>query len=144
MANSITLVKQFVKMLDEAYKLASLTSDLDGASELVRQGANANELIIPKLSMSGLGDYSRNGGYVAGDVTLTNETVKCNFDRGRLFTVDALDNQESAYTLLADSQENSSEQRLFRNLMHSVLQHIPALLAYPKFRRARRFLMAPP
>ena len=97
MANSITLVKQFVKMLDEAYKLASLTSDLDGASELVRQGANANELIIPKLSMSGLGDYSRNGGYVAGDVTLTNETVKCNFDRGRLFTVDALDNQESAY-----------------------------------------------
>ncbi len=30
MANSITLVKQFVKMLDEAYKLASLTSDLDG------------------------------------------------------------------------------------------------------------------
>ena len=79
MANSITLVKQFVKMLDEAYKLASLTSDLDGASELVRQGANANELIIPKLSMSGLGDYSRNGGYVAGDVTLTNETGKCNF-----------------------------------------------------------------
>ena len=96
MANSITLVKQFVAMLDEVYKLASLTSDLDGATELVRAGANANELIIPKLDMSGLGDYSRNSGYVDGDVALTNETVQCNFDRGRMFTVDNMDNQESA------------------------------------------------
>lgn len=96
MANSIALAKQFVAMLDEAYKVASLTSDLDGAAELVRAGANANELIIPKLSMSGLGDYSRNSGYVDGDVTLTNETVQCNFDRGRMFTVDNMDNQETA------------------------------------------------
>ena len=63
---------------------------------MARAGANANELIIPKLSMQGLGDYSRNGGYVSGDVTLTNETVKCNFDRGRMFTVDYLDNLETA------------------------------------------------
>lgn len=96
MANSIALAKQFVAMLDEVYKAASLTSDLDGAAELVRAGANANELIIPKLSMSGLGDYSRNSGYVDGDVTLTNETVQCNFDRGRMFTVDNMDNQETA------------------------------------------------
>ena len=54
------------------------------AAELVRAGANANELIIPMLDMQGLGDYSRNSGYVDGDVTLTNETVKCNFDRGRI------------------------------------------------------------
>ena len=77
MANAITLAQQFIPILDEVYKLASLTSDLDGAAELVRQGANANELIIPKLDMQGLGDYSRNSGYVDGDVTLTlgNETV---------------------------------------------------------------------
>lgn len=96
MANSIALVSKFVEMLDEVYKLASLTSDLDGAPELARAGANANELVIPKLSMSGLGDYSRNSGYVDGDVTLTNETVVCNFDRGRMFIVDNMDNQESA------------------------------------------------
>lgn len=96
MANNITLAQQFIPILDEVYKNASLTSKLDGAPELVSQGANANELIIPKLSMDGLGDYSRNGGYVSGDVTLTNETVKCNFDRGRMFTVDNMDNQETA------------------------------------------------
>lgn len=96
MPNNITLAQQFVPLLDEVYKLASLTSDLDGASNLAQQGANANELIIPMLSMDGLGDYSRNGGYVDGDVTLTNETVKCNFDRGRMFTVDTMDNLETA------------------------------------------------
>lgn len=96
MANAITLSKQFVPILDEIYKTASLTSKLDGNPELVRSGANANELIIPKLTMQGLGDYSRNGGYVNGDVTLTNETVSCNYDRGRMFTVDNMDNLETA------------------------------------------------
>ena len=51
MPNAITLAQQFVPILDEIYKLASLTSKLDGNPDLVRAGANANELIIPKLSM---------------------------------------------------------------------------------------------
>lgn len=96
MANAITLATKFIPVLDEIYKESSLTSVLDGASDLAQQGANANELIIPKLDMQGLGDYNRNSGYVSGDVTLTNETVKCNFDRGRMFTVDYLDNLETA------------------------------------------------
>lgn len=96
MANSIALFKQYTTLLDEVYKNASLTGDLDGASDLARQGANANELIIPKMSMDGLADYSRNSGYVNGDVTLTNETVACNFDRGRMFNVDTMDNAETA------------------------------------------------
>lgn len=96
MPNTIELAKQFVPILDEVYKNASLTSDLDGAAELARQGANANELSIPMLDMQGLGDYSRNSGYVDGDVTLTYETVKCNFDRGRMFAVDAMDDLETA------------------------------------------------
>lgn len=96
MANNIALFKVYTDQLDEVYKAASLTSVLDGASDLVSQGANANELIIPKMQMDGLGDYSRNGGYVAGDVTLTNETVKCNFDRGRMFNVDSMDDEETA------------------------------------------------
>lgn len=96
MANNITLAQQFIPVLDEVYANASLTAKLDGNPDLVRQGANANELIIPMLDMQGLGDYDRNDGYVNGDVTLTNETVKCNFDRGRMFQVDNMDNQETA------------------------------------------------
>ena len=96
MANTIALRKQYSTLLDEVYKLASLTSVLDGPNELVRDGANANEILIPKMSMQGLANYSRQTGYVAGDVTLEYETKKCTYDRGRMFTVDAMDNIESA------------------------------------------------
>ena len=97
MANSITLFKQTLSdTLDEVYKLASLTAVLDGSDDMVRQGANANEMIIPKMSVQGLANYDRASGYVSGDVTLTNETVQCNFDRGRMFTVDSMDDLETA------------------------------------------------
>ena len=94
--NSIALSKKFIPLLDETYRVSSVTSVLDGSPELVRQGANSNELIIPIMMLQGLGDYSRNSGYVEGDVTLTNETVVCNFDRGRMFNVDTSDNLETA------------------------------------------------
>ena len=96
MSNSIALFKAYLPILDEVYKNASLTSVLDGAPELAQAGMNANELIIQKMQLSGLADYSRSAGYVGGDVTITNETVKCNFDRGRMFTVDSLDDAETA------------------------------------------------
>ncbi len=96
MANNITLFKKYVPLLDEVYKEAALTSVLDSDSSLAQAGANANEIVIPKISMDGLGDYDRNSGYTNGDVTLTNETVKFNYERGRMFTVDAMDNEETA------------------------------------------------
>ena len=96
MANAITLFKKYTDLLDEVYQYASVSSVLDGDNRLVRMGANTNEIVIPKMSMDGLADYSRASGYVAGDVTLTNETVTFNYDRGRSFTVDAMDNEETA------------------------------------------------
>lgn len=96
MANTIALRKAYSTMLDEVYKLASLTAVLDGPNELVREGANANEILIPKMSMQGLANYNKQTGYVAGDVTLEYETKKCGYDRGRMFTIDAVDNIETA------------------------------------------------
>ena len=96
MPNSITKFKKYVPLLDEVYKEASKTAILDMDGELVKAGANANEIIIPKIDMQGLADYSRNSGYTMGDVTLTNETVAFNYERGRMFSVDAMDNEETA------------------------------------------------
>lgn len=95
MANQITKFQKYVDLLDEVYKNAATTADLDGDTTLVKMGTNANEIIIPKISMDGLGDYSRNGGYANGSVTMTNETVTFNYDRGRKFSVDAMDNEET-------------------------------------------------
>lgn len=132
MANAITLAKTFIPILDKIYKQASLTSVLDGNPELVRQGASYNEMIIPKISMQGLADYSRNGGYVNGDVTLTNETVRCNFDRGRmsrwiLWIIWRLPALPSASSLVS-----SCGRRLVRNWMPSASPSMPALLVSPK------------
>lgn len=96
MPNNITPFKKYTSLLDEVYQNASVTSMLDMNGAMVRMGVNANEIVIPKISMDGLGDYSRNSGYAPGSVTLTHETVQFNYDRGRRFTVDAMDNEETA------------------------------------------------
>lgn len=96
MANSIEKFKKYVPLLDEVYKNSALTSILDSDDSLAKAGANANEIIIPKIDMDALGDYDRNSGYTNGDVTMTNETVKFNYERGRMFTVDAMDDEETA------------------------------------------------
>lgn len=96
MANSIAKFKKYVPLLDEVYKNSALTSILDSDDSLAKAGANANEIIIPKIDMDALGDYDRNSGYTNGDVTMTNETVKFNYERGRMFTVDAMDDEETA------------------------------------------------
>ena len=95
MANSIALAKVYTNLLDEVYQQSALTAVLESDASLARAGANANEIVIPKISMDGLADYSRNSGYVNGDVSLTWETVKFNYERGRAFNVDDMDNEET-------------------------------------------------
>lgn len=95
MANNIALAKKYVDLLDEVYKVSSLTSVLDSDMSLSRAGANTNEIVIPKLAMDGLANYSRNSGYVNGDVNLSWETVKFNYERGRMFQVDVMDDEET-------------------------------------------------
>ena len=95
MENSIALAKVYTNLLDEVYQQSALTAVLESDATLARQGANANEIVIPKLSMDGLADYNRNSGYVNGDVELTWETAKFNYERGRAFTVDDMDNEET-------------------------------------------------
>lgn len=94
---SIALAKSYVPNLDEIYKKASLTAVLASDASMVRAGANANEILVPKLSMDGLADYSRNSGYTKGDVSLEWETVAFNYDRGRKFEVDTMDDEETIH-----------------------------------------------
>lgn len=96
MANNINVFKKYIDSLDEVYKNASLSAVLESDASLASAGSGAGEIVIPKLDMDGLANYSRNDGYVKGNVNLTNETVKFNYDRGRKFNVDAMDNDETA------------------------------------------------
>lgn len=95
---NITKFKNYANLLDEVYVASAKTGVLESGSELFRQGANASEIMIPKMSMDGLGNYSRNGGYAEGSAELTLETVSFDYERGRAFTIDAMDNEETAGT----------------------------------------------
>ena len=95
MANTIALAKNYTSILDEVYCNASVTADLTSDNTMVRAGANANEIIYPQISVSGLGDYSRNSGYTDGSVNLEWITSKFNYDRGTKISVDVMDNEES-------------------------------------------------
>lgn len=95
MPNSIALVQNYVDRLDDVYRQSSCTAILESDAATVRSGASDNEILIPKLDMDGLADYDRNSGYVGGSVDLTWESAKFDYDRGRTFSVDAMDNEET-------------------------------------------------
>jgi hypothetical protein len=95
-ANSIDLMQGYPGLLDEAYAAASLTAALDTRGIDALSGARANELIIPQMTLSGLANYDRDNGYAPGAVSLANQTVVCNYDRGRMFQVDVLDDEQTA------------------------------------------------
>lgn len=95
MPNTIALAKNYTSLLDEVYRGASVTADLTSDSSMSRAGANANEIVYPQITVSGLGDYDRNAGYTTGAVDLKWKTASFNYDRGTKISVDVMDNEES-------------------------------------------------
>lgn len=95
MPNNIQLAKNYINNLDEVYRLASVTSDLTSDATMCKAGANANEIIYPQITVTGLGDYNRNSGYTSGAVDLQWKTAAFNYDRGTKISVDVMDNEES-------------------------------------------------
>lgn len=92
MPNSIALAQKYLPLLDEIYKAESKSAILDSTNV---EFLNANTIKVFKTSMDGLGNYNRNTGFVAGDVTGTWETMTLERDRGRTFMIDRMDNEET-------------------------------------------------
>ena len=93
MSNTVSLVSTFLALMDEAYKAESKTAALD-ALTMTPSYLGANEIKVLKLSMVGLGNYSRVTGYPAGDLTAAWETMTLASERGRAFSLDRMDNEE--------------------------------------------------
>lgn len=94
MANSIALASKFQGILDEIYKGASLTASMDAQTKPVDFGG-ASAVNVFKTSMVGMGTYSRATGYPSGDVTGTWETMTLAASRGRAFSIDRMDDEET-------------------------------------------------
>lgn len=94
--NQIKTMEDWIPLLDEKYRLGSLSSILDSRPELVN--LRGGEFRIPQMSLDGLGSHVRsNGGlYIDGNTTLTWVTKTPSYDRNRKFQVDVRDNYETA------------------------------------------------
>lgn len=91
--NSMALVTKFLPLVDQVYKQDSKSAILDTANEMVRfDGANAVKIL--NINPLGMGNYSRNGGFVPGDVAGTWQNYEMSIDRGRSYQLDVLDNDE--------------------------------------------------
>jgi hypothetical protein len=92
-------------VLDRIYKAASLTSRLDSPTDPTASFEGANVVKVMKTSVVGLGTYSRATGYPKGDVTITWEALTLAASRGREFSIDRMDDEETlgqAFGTLAD------------------------------------------
>ncbi len=86
MANSIEFARNYVSVIDKVYQRAAVSHVLNSGPRMVRAGHNAKEIMIPRISVTGLGDCVRNVGYKTGSINYSFETVTLDYDRGiRLF-----------------------------------------------------------
>lgn len=95
MANSIASTRNYTALLDEVYKRAACSTCLNSPRRMARAGRNAKEIMIPKIEVSGLGNYTRNVGYKTGSITYEFETKTFNYDRGIRLLADVMDVEEA-------------------------------------------------
>jgi hypothetical protein len=94
MAQSIALATKFQPILDEIYKVSSLTARMDAQTKPVNF-AGANVVNVFKTNPIGLGTYSRVTGYPSGQVVGAWETLTLATERGRDFVIDRMDDEET-------------------------------------------------
>jgi len=94
MGNSIALAEKFQPILDEIFTRESVTGLLDSRIRVLDH-SSANKIQIFKTSIVGLGKYDKAEGFPAGDVIGTWEEIQLTEDRGRAFSIDAMDNEET-------------------------------------------------
>lgn len=95
MANSIAAIKNYTTIIDEVYQAAAVSNCLNSPRRMARAGRDAKEIMIPKIQVTGLGDYTRNQGYKTGSITYEYETKAFNYDRGVRLLADVMDVEES-------------------------------------------------
>ncbi len=100
MPNVLEYAKIFQPALDKQVIQEATTGWMELNSGLVKYNGG-NEVKIPNIVMDGLGDYDRATGFVQGDVTLTWQTHTLTQDRGRTFSIDAMDVDETAFVATA-------------------------------------------
>ena len=100
MANVLEYSKIFQPSLDKQVVQESTTGWMELNSSLIKYNGG-NEVKLPSILMDGLGDYDRANGFVDGSVTLSWQTHTLTQDRGRSFSIDSMDVDETNFVATA-------------------------------------------
>ena len=84
----------------ELYMNYAKTAVLESNATLTKQGANEDEICIPKIEMSGLADYDRNTGYTQSGISMTWQNVKFNYTLRWKFNVDTIYDEKTLELIL--------------------------------------------
>lgn len=98
--NVLAYATIFQQGLDKQIVQESTTGWMEANAGQVKYNGG-NEVKIPSIVMDGLGDYDRANGFVDGAVTLTYQTHILTQDRGRSFSIDAMDVDETNFVATA-------------------------------------------
>lgn len=98
--NTIEAAKIFMTALDRQVIEGATSGWMEQNAGQVKY-SGGNEVKIPKISLSGLGEYDRDNGYVQGAVTYSFETKTMTQDRGRKFMLDRMDVDETNFVASA-------------------------------------------
>lgn len=96
MANTLEYAQIFQSALDQQFIEIATSSWMEANSANVRY-TGGNTVKIPKVSVEGLGAYSRTGGFPDGAATIAWETRTLSQDRGKEFNLDAMDYDETNF-----------------------------------------------
>lgn len=102
MANNLQYAAIFQAELDKAAKEQATSGWMELNDKLVKY-TGGSEVKIPKMDMDGLADYDRQTGFVEGSVDLTWETKQMTMDRGRQFTFDEHEVNDTNFVVTASS-----------------------------------------
>lgn len=102
MANTLEYAQLFQQNLDKAMVQQSVTGWMEANAGQVKY-SGGKEVKIPKLSMDGLANYDRANGFTGGDVTFEYETKSMTYDRGRDFSIDENDVDETGFVATAST-----------------------------------------
>ena len=102
MANNLQYASVFQSELGKAAVEQATSGWMELNDKLVKY-TGGSEVKIPKMDMDGLADYDRQTGFVEGSVDLTWETKQMTMDRGRQFTFDEHEVNDTNFVVTASS-----------------------------------------
>lgn len=110
-ANDINYAELFQTVLDEQIVQESVTGWMDANAGQIQYNGG-KDVKIPKMTMTGLGDYNRATGYPEGSVNFEYETFTMTQDRGTQFLLDQMDVNETNFVANA-TRVMTEFQRMF-------------------------------